>query len=42
MSELPDEAYAVALALLPKVGPATLRELTASDQGLADGDWRDH
>jgi DNA processing protein len=29
--ELPDEAYAIALALQPKVGPATLRELTAVD-----------
>ncbi|HSZ38313.1 MAG TPA: DNA-protecting protein DprA [Acidimicrobiales bacterium] len=36
MSELPDEAYAVALALLPKVGPATLRELTAGEHGLPD------
>ena len=32
MSEqLPDEAYAIALALQPQVGPAKLRELTAVD-----------
>lgn len=32
MSEqLPDEAYAISLALQPKVGPAKLRELTAVD-----------
>jgi DNA processing protein len=32
MSEqLPDEAYAIALALLPEVGPVTLRELLAED-----------
>jgi DNA processing protein len=36
MSELPDEAYAIALALLPKVGPATLRELTTGDVSLPD------
>jgi DNA processing protein len=29
--QLPDEAYAIALALLPDVGPATLREVLAED-----------
>lgn len=30
-AELPDEAYAIALALQPRLGPAKLRELTATD-----------
>jgi DNA processing protein len=33
--ELPDEAYAVALALQPKVGPATLRELSFDPPAVA-------
>jgi DNA processing protein len=36
VSELPDEAYAIALALLPNVGPATLRELTTGDDPPAE------
>ena len=34
--ELPDEAYAIALASQPKVGPAKLRELTTGDDAPPD------
>lgn len=36
MNALPDEAYAIALALQPKVGPAKLRELTTCGGSPAD------
>lgn len=34
--QLPDEAYAIALAMLPKVGPAKLREFTSGDDRPRD------